>query len=74
MSPPTAHPVGTSDLVASVKEARDQMNELEEMVVVDTALSKHIAELVRGRMVLIEEEMKRLNRELGTSKLAKQDG
>ena len=50
------------------------MNELEEMVVVDTALSKHIAELVRGRMVLIEEEMKRLNRELGTSKLAKQDG
>ena len=66
--------MGTSDLVASVKEARDQMNELEEMVVVDTALSKHIAELVRGRMVLIEEEMKRLNRELGTSELAKQDG
>ena len=50
------------------------MDELEEMVKEDINLSKTIDGLVRHRMALVEEEIIRLSKEHGTSKLPSKEG
>ena len=50
------------------------MRQLEELVAMDTTLSKSIDKLVRNRMVLVDEEMTRLNSDLGATKLENTEG
>ena len=63
-----------SELAESVREAREKMKEMEELVAIDTNLSEDIENLVRSQMILVDEDFKRFNRELEKRKQWTEDG